>query len=136
MRNLQLALTTPEPVWVLGDLPSLRRILRHLLDNALKFTPAGGQVQINVIAEGGEAFLRVQDTGPGVPSEERERIFAPFYQIGSSLRRSHGGMGLGLSLARRMVQTQGGRLWLEARPGPGASFCLALPLAPQKPVGE
>ena len=136
VRNLQLALTTPEPVWVLGDLPSLRRILRHLLDNALKFTPAGGQVQINVIAEGGEAFLRVQDTGPGVPSEERERIFAPFYQVGSSLRRSHGGMGLGLSLARRMVQTQGSRLWLQARPGPGASFCLALPLAPQKPAGE
>ncbi|MBK9613291.1 MAG: hypothetical protein IPO34_18145 [Dehalococcoidia bacterium] len=48
-----------------------------------------------------------------MPSEERERIFAPFYQVGSSLRRSHGGMGLGLSLARRMVQTQGGRLWLE-----------------------
>ena len=133
-RNLQLTLTTPEPVWALGDMPGLRRILRHLLDNALKFTPAGGQVQINVAAEGAEAFLRVQDTGPGVPPEERERIFAPFYQVGSSLRRSHGGMGLGLSLARRMMQAQGGRLWLEARPGPGASFCLALPLASPSPV--
>ncbi len=135
-RNLRLALATTEPVWVLGDLQALRRTLRHLLDNALKFTPAEGEVTLTVQTEGGEALLRVQDSGPGVPSEERERIFAPFYQIGPSLRRSHGGMGLGLSLARRMMQAQGGRLWLEARSGPGACFCLALPLALPRAGGE
>lgn len=127
-RQLSLSLDGPAPVIVFGDPQSLRRILRHLLDNALKFTPAGGQVTVRVGGGYGEGQLRVIDTGPGIPDEESEHIFAPFYQLGPSLRRVHGGLGVGLSLARRLAQVQGGRLWLDQNPPPGATFCLALPL--------
>ncbi len=130
-RQLALTLEAPQPVVVFADPPGLLRILRHLLDNALKFTPAGGRVVVRVIAEHGEGQLRVVDTGPGVPPEESERIFAPFYQLSPSLRRAHGGMGVGLSLAQRLAQVQGGRLWLDQCPPPGATFCLALPLVEQ-----
>ena len=128
-RQLDLALEAPEAVVVYGDAQGLLRILRHLLDNALKFTPAGGRVLVQVSTAHGEGMLRVADTGPGIPPEESERIFAPFYQLSPSLRRAHGGMGVGLSLAQRLAQVQGGRLWLDQCPPPGAAFCLALPLA-------
>jgi signal transduction histidine kinase len=127
-RQLSLTLEAPEPVVVFGDPQGLLRILRHLLDNALKFTPTGGQVSVRVSAGHGEGQLQVVDTGPGIPNEESERIFAPFYQLSPSLRRVHGGMGVGLSLAQRLAQVQGGRLWLDQCPPPGATFCLALPL--------
>ncbi len=130
-RQLSLLLDAPDPVIVFGDAQGLRRILRHLLDNALKFTPAGGQVVVQVSTQHGEGYLRVADTGPGIPPEESERIFAPFYQLSPSLRRVHGGMGVGLSLAQRLAQVQGGRLWLDQCPPPGATFCLALPLVEQ-----
>jgi signal transduction histidine kinase len=83
---------------------------------------------VRVSAGHGEGQLQVVDTGPGIPNEESERIFAPFYQLSPSLRRVHGGMGVGLSLAQRLAQVQGGRLWLDQCPPPGATFCLALPL--------
>lgn len=104
-------------------------ILRHLLSNALKFTPSGGHVVLSVEPSEEEVVIAVADTGPGVPTEKRRYLFQPFFQAEPSLTRRHPGLGVGLSIAKRLAELQNGRLWLEDRPGFGAVFCLALPRA-------
>lgn len=115
------------------DADRLAQALGNLLSNAVKYTPAGGTVMISAGTTAAEFWLRVQDTGPGIPSEEQERIFAPFYR-GSAGRRFPQGMGLGLSLARDLIVAHGGRLELQSQPGQGATFTLWLPLQPPEPI--
>ncbi len=117
----------PEGVMIWGDELKVALILRNLLSNAVKFTPSGGRVVLSVEPSEEEVVIVVADTGPGVDPEKRRYIFQPFYQAEPSLTRTHPGLGLGLSIARRLAELHGGRLWLEDRPGFGAVFCLALP---------
>jgi signal transduction histidine kinase len=112
-------------VW--GDEAKTVLILRHLLSNALKFTPSGGHVVLSVEPSEEEVVIAVADTGPGVPLEKRRYLFQPFFQAEPSLTRRYPGLGVGLSIAKRLAELQNGRLWLEDRPGFGAVFCLALP---------
>lgn len=109
------------------DGAKIKVVLRNLLSNAIKFTPNGGKIRI--AAEVAEPGIRVavQDTGVGIPKEEWEWIFKPFYQLESSLRREHGGIGIGLALAKNMVELHGGRIWVESEMGKGSTFYFTLP---------
>jgi two-component system sensor histidine kinase KdpD len=114
------------PALVSVDAVQIERVLANLIENALEFSPPTSQVHVRIGATRAEAIVRVVDQGPGLPDDELERVFEPFYRAGSE-RRS--GAGLGLAIARGFAEANGGRLWAESRPGQGASFALALPLA-------
>ena len=109
----------------------IERVLLNVFDNAVKFTPDGGTVLVAVEAsehDGREGVLiRVQDTGVGVPSSELVRIFDRFHQVDPSSRRRYGGMGLGLSLVRSIVEAHRGAVWAESEEGEGSSFFVWLP---------
>ncbi len=103
--------------------------LNNVLNNAIKFTPEGGSIRLYHEVKGGEIWLRVEDTGVGVPEEHREKVFEPFYQVADHLTREHGGMGLGLAIARVLVDAHGGRIWVEPRKGEmGSLFTISLPI--------
>ena len=111
-------------VW--GDERLLRRALRNLLENARRYG-GGGEVTVQLQAAGTSGVaLRVCDRGPGVPEEWRERIFEPFFRLPGHAEH-HGGVGLGLSLVRQIVQRHGGQVRCEPRPGGGSCFVFTLP---------
>jgi signal transduction histidine kinase len=116
---------------VRADPVALMRILTNLLDNAIKFTPAGGRITVSCCAdaEAGRATVRVCDTGPGIPASEIENIFEPYVQLETPLQGAHGGLGLGLANSRDLARAMNGELRAESTPGAGAVFVLTLPLA-------
>jgi signal transduction histidine kinase len=114
---------------VKADRQKLHLVLANLLSNAIKFTPEEGGIQVAVEAKGNEVWVSVRDTGIGIPPREQERIFDRFYQVEPSLTRRFEGIGLGLSIAKGMVQLHGGRIWVESVEGMGSSFTFALPLS-------
>jgi signal transduction histidine kinase len=118
-----------DPVAIYADREKLRVVLDNLISNAVKFTPTGGRVQVSVCKQGDEVELSVADSGVGIPVEELERVFERFYQIESHLTRRHGGMGLGLSIVKELVELQGGRVWAESEPGRGSRFVVVLPVS-------
>lgn len=122
--------TPPEEVRVRGDRMRLSQVVGNLLQNAAKFTPRGGTVTASAGRDpGGRGIVRVRDTGSGIPQEILPRLFEPFTQAETSLDRSKGGLGLGLSLVRRLVELHGGTVAaLSMGPGLGTMFEVALPL--------
>lgn len=115
-----------ERVDVQGDAVRLRQIVSNLLSNALKFTPSGGRVTVSVADGGGSAVLDVTDTGPGIPSEEIDRVFDRFYR-GRAVRV--GGSGIGLAVVRDLVRAHGGEVSVNSEPGRGSRFLVVLPRA-------
>jgi two-component system, OmpR family, sensor histidine kinase MtrB len=111
---------------VRGDRVAIGRILDNLLDNAVKYSPAGTPIDVSLRVVGTEAQIRVEDRGVGIPADARERLFGPYFR--SSRTRGVPGTGLGLNISRRVAQLHGGRLWLEDSSDAGSTFCLALPL--------
>jgi signal transduction histidine kinase len=107
----------------------LERVLLNLLANALRHTPGDGSVAVLVSPEADGVRLSVEDTGDGIPSGDLERAFERFWRADSARRRDGGGAGLGLAIAKGLVEAQGGRIWAEARPGGGARISLVLPAA-------
>lgn len=106
------------------DAGRIQQVLANLIGNAIKFTPPGGSVRVTVEhVEGGLRFA-VSDTGPGIAEEQRERVFARFWQ---AVPGAHGGRGLGLYIARSIVEAHRGRIWVAARCGGGSTFCFDLP---------
>ena len=114
---------------VKADRQKLHLVLANLLSNAIKFTPEGGSIRVAVEANGNEVWVSVRDTGIGIPPREQESIFDRFYQVEPSLTRRFEGIGLGLSIAKGMVELHGGRIWVESVEGMGSSFTFALPLS-------
>jgi len=114
---------------VSGSCGYVRRVLDNLLDNAVKFTPAGGTITVRVRREGDQVVLEVSDTGVGIPSDQWDRIFERFYQVNGSIWRRYGGVGLGLSLVKEIVETYGGRVTVESQVGEGSTFTVRLPIA-------
>lgn len=110
---------------LIGDLVRLSQVLSNLVDNAIRHSPRGGRVTVSLDESGALLHLSVRDEGRGVPAENRHRLFDRYAQGGAS----KGTAGLGLYIARRLVELHGGRLWLEAREGPGALFVIELPRA-------
>jgi heavy metal sensor kinase len=114
-----------------ADPEHLRRAVRNLVENAVKYTGAGGRVDLEVWRRNGEAGLTVTDTGPGIPEALLERIFDRFVRADMARSRSTGGSGLGLSIAREIVEAHGGRVWAESTPGVGSAFSMGFPAFPQ-----
>lgn len=123
--RLQLSLGS-EPLRLKADPLRLQQVLRNLLANAIRFSPPGGELQLQTWAEGDWVQLRLLDQGPGVPEGELEAIFDAFTQS-SRTKDGSGGTGLGLTISRKIVQAHGGSLWAENRREGGACFALALP---------
>ncbi len=109
------------------DPDRMTQVLVNLLDNALRYTPTGGKIKLsaNRTQEGVE--IEVKDTGPGIPSEDLEHLFERFYRGDKSRQREEGGSGLGLAIAKSLVESQGGQIHVESRPGEGATFTIELP---------
>lgn len=127
-RSQQLSIETPGAVEVEADRGMIRQAVVNLIDNAIKYTPSSGQIRVTVRRSAtGEAFIEVGDSGPGIPSEERERIFERFYRIDKARSREHGGVGLGLAIARWSVESQAGRIEVESVPGKGSTFRIVFP---------
>ncbi|MGQ9682017.1 MAG: ATP-binding protein [Anaerolineae bacterium] len=117
------------------DATRIRQVVLNLLSNAGRFTERGG-VRVDVVREPQQVIVRVADTGPGIQREWQERVFEPFEQLDASIRRHHGGSGLGLSISKRFVELHGGRMWLESEPGRGTVFSFSLPLEASAPPGR
>lgn len=126
-KQLSLAIDAPEGVAVDGNRIHLRRLAVNLLDNAIKFTPARGRVEIGVEARDGNAILRVADNGPGIPREDLPLVFDRFFR---SKARDEPGNGLGLGLCREIVRLHRGHITAANRAGGGCEFAVTLPLAP------
>ncbi|HSJ95829.1 MAG TPA: PAS domain S-box protein, partial [Myxococcota bacterium] len=124
----------PEPIHVDADLTRLAQVLQNLLNNAARYTPPGGHVELSAAREGGELVLRVRDDGAGIPPDMLTRVFEPFAQLEPSIGRTTGGLGIGLTLAKRLVELHGGRV--EAHSAGlerGSEFVVRLP-APAQPL--
>jgi len=115
-------------VFVQADQEHISQVLANLLGNAIKFSPPGSVVRLSVTPEpaGGSVIFCVVDEGPGIPQEEQARIFLKYYRE-PAVRGSVDGLGLGLSIAKGIVEAHGGAIWLNSSPGNGASFCFSLP---------
>jgi signal transduction histidine kinase len=116
---------------VQGDADLIKQVLLNLVDNAITHTPPGGQVELSLTVMDGEARLAVRDSGPGIAPEEVERIFERFYRLDRARARRTGGAGLGLAIARWIVEAHGGRIGVETKLGQGSTFIVALPISNQ-----
>ncbi|OBQ83627.1 sensor histidine kinase [Mesorhizobium sp. WSM3873] len=125
-RNIDLGLEEAGPVPVIGDGTMLREMIVNLVDNALRYTPAGGTVTVKLAAIGREGVMTVTDTGPGIPAEEREQVFERFYRIAGGAEE---GSGLGLAIVREVVENAGGSVALGEAAGSGLRVEVRLPLA-------
>ena len=113
---------------VRGDGSLLHEVLQNLLDNAVQYTPSGGQIHVSASASAREAVITVADTGIGIPLADQERIFERFYRVDPARSREAGGTGLGLSIARHIIDAHSGRLWVESEVGHGSKFSFSIPL--------
>ncbi|MFN8611133.1 MAG: phosphate signaling complex protein PhoU [Vulcanimicrobiota bacterium] len=115
---------------VRADPDRLRQVLDNLLDNAIKYSPDGGRLEVLAYpVEQNRVEVRVHDQGPGIPPDARARIFERFYRVDKNRSRELGGTGLGLSIVKHIVESHGGRAWVEGALGEGSQFCFTLPLA-------
>jgi two-component system, OmpR family, sensor kinase len=132
-RGIDLGFELAEPLGVRSEPVMLAAMIRNLLDNAIRFTPQGGRVDLGVYRQDGAAILQIEDTGPGIAPCDMDRIYEPFYR---GLRPEGEGTGLGLSIVKRVVDTLGGSIELENMTGAGRSglrVTVALPIAADAP---
>lgn len=115
-----------------GDREKIDLAISNLVRNAVTFTDEGGQVGLKTEVSGGYVQIFVVDDGIGIPKSDVDRIFERFYQVESHLTRKHGGMGLGLSIAKAMVEMHNGQIWCESKEGVGSLFCITLPATQEK----
>jgi len=113
---------------IAGDRRRLTEVLQNLLDNAMQYTPAGGQIMVSAERHDGEVVFTVSDTGIGIPQADQPRIFERFYRVDVARSREVGGTGLGLSIAKHLMEAHGGRLWVESEVGQGSQFHFSVPI--------
>jgi signal transduction histidine kinase len=112
---------------VRGDETQLTSMFTNLVDNAVKYTPSGGRVEVTGGFEGSEIVIQVSDTGIGIPEEKLPRIFERFYRVDKARSKETGGTGLGLSIVKHVAENHGGRVAVESTPGEGSTFTVYLP---------
>jgi signal transduction histidine kinase len=127
-KGVAIRLEAATPASVLGDALALRRALLNLVENAVKYTPSEGQVELSLSHTDGRAEIAVRDTGLGIDPADAERVFQPFVRLEAARSRDAGGAGLGLAIVRSIVVAHGGTLEFESACGAGSTFRIRLPL--------
>ncbi|MBO8141530.1 MAG: response regulator [Firmicutes bacterium] len=133
-QGISLTMGPPARAWVDGDGHRLRQVIGNLLDNAIKFTPQGGRVEVTMDASGGRVRVSITDTGVGMSEAERGRVFDMFRQ-GSGAAGDRQGLGIGLALVKGLVELHGGRVWAESE-GPGRGACFTIEMSTRQPPVE
>jgi signal transduction histidine kinase len=128
-RSLTMFARLPkEPIFIDGDRGMIEAAVSNLINNAIKYTPVGGAIDVSMQLRGDEVWMSVRDSGIGIESEELDRIFDRFYQVEPHLRRHYEGMGLGLAITKELIELHNGRIWADSRLGEGSEFFIALPV--------
>jgi PAS domain S-box-containing protein len=134
-KNISLKINHSESIsdYILGDPTRVRQILTNLVANAIKFTKEG-EIEVDVSLTDNKKYLMlyVKDTGIGIPEDQQKSIFEVFQQVDTTTTRKYGGTGLGLALAKNLVELGGGKIWIESEPGKGSKFYFTLPYKPTK----
>ena len=117
----------PKFLVVRGDEQRLRQVLDNLISNAIKYSPEGGVIEVGGMNDGASVTVYVRDQGVGLSEQDQERVFERFYRVDSALSRKTQGTGLGLFLARAIVEAHGGKMRVESEPGHGSTFYFTLP---------
>ncbi len=126
-QNISLAIEVG-PVQVSGSRRDVAIAVRNLLDNAVRYTPAGGSIKAELSAENGDALLRISDSGEGIPTRDLDRVFERFYRVDSARARATGGTGLGLAIVKHVIESHGGSVEVESELGVGSTFVVHLPV--------
>ena len=116
----------------LGDATKLQQVFYNIIDNAIKYTPRGGSVHIEVSRSGRRAIVRISDTGVGIPEKDLPHVFERFYRVDKARSRETGGTGLGLSIVKQIVLLHGGTIDAASREGEGTTFTVELPILSHK----
>ncbi|MBV6497846.1 MAG: Adaptive-response sensory-kinase SasA [Prosthecobacter sp.] len=127
-KRIHLVVDAPEPVFVNGDACALERVCLNLVENAIRYSPAGESVTLRAVTEDDEAVLSVSDTGPGIGPEHLPHLFERFYRVDKARSREHGGAGLGLAIVEALVKAHGGSVAVSSIVGRGTTFTVRLPL--------
>jgi two-component system phosphate regulon sensor histidine kinase PhoR len=131
--DIDFELAAPESMVVYGDGDKLRQVLLNLIDNAVKYSPAGGRIEVFLEPHGTGVRMNVRDEGIGIPDGELKRIFGKFYRVDPQQIRGVGGTGLGLYICRELVRRMDGRLSVTSAEGKGSTFVVDLPLRQIRP---
>jgi two-component system phosphate regulon sensor histidine kinase PhoR len=126
-KNLKIETAIGDGVSAAGRAQDLALLARNLLDNAIRYTPEGGRITVDLHASDGRAILAVGDTGIGIPAKDLPRIFERFYRVDKARARETGGTGLGLSIVRHIAESHGGTVTAESELGIGSTFTVSLP---------
>jgi signal transduction histidine kinase len=129
-KNITFITTASNLPFIEVDPDRISQVLRNLVHNAVKFSPAGGRIEITVELKKDHVQFSVKDQGVGLKSEDQIRVFEPFYQVEGTLNRKYGGTGLGLTICRGIIEAQKGKIWVESKPGIGSTFSFTVPLTP------
>ncbi|MDD4859763.1 MAG: HAMP domain-containing sensor histidine kinase [Dehalococcoidales bacterium] len=128
-KNQKLTLEIPDSIPLLkGDGQRLEQAVFNLMTNASKFTPEGGSITLRARKQPGELRIEVQDNGIGIAKEEQSKLFKPYGRVNAD-RQKHPGLGLGLALAKQVIELHSGKIWVESEPGKGSIFAITLPLS-------
>jgi len=133
-QNLNMDLPSSLPI-IHGDGQRLEQVVLNLMTNATKFTPKGGNITLRARKRDDGLVIEVQDTGIGIAKDEQARLFQPYSRLNAD-RQRHPGLGLGLALAKQVVELHGGKIWVESEPGKGSTFSFSLPLDARKQATE
>jgi two-component system phosphate regulon sensor histidine kinase PhoR len=126
--GITLTCSTPTPLMVMASPDLMEQVLVNLVDNAIKYTPSGGQVEVTAEAQEEQVVVHVTDTGIGILSQDLPRIFERFYRVDKARSRQSGGTGLGLSIVKHIVEMHGGKVTVQSEYGQGSVFSFSLPL--------
>ncbi|MCL5958116.1 MAG: cell wall metabolism sensor histidine kinase WalK [Chloroflexi bacterium] len=124
----RLRVERAEPAVIEGDRDRLEQVMAHLLENAIRYSPKGGDIDVEMVVRDGEAVVSVRDYGLGIPRDRQKHIFERFYRAHTGTPYDYGEMGVGLYISREIITQHGGRMWFESEEGKGSTFYFSVPL--------